>query len=150
MADHSFHIETHWEFKGGEGLAFSRDHLIMFPGKVEVHASAAPGFDGNAAGVNPEELFVASLSSCQMLTYLYLCFKNKMKVAEYEDRATGELARESAGKFWMKTVTLSPKIRFEGAESQQSRALAIRLVHEAHATCFIAQSVKTTIGVEPT
>ncbi len=131
-------------------MNFSRDHIVRFPGKAELHGSSAPAFAGNAANINPEELFVSAVSSCQMLTYLFLCFKNKMNIQSYEDHAEGELVRESAGKFWMKTVTLRPTVKFHGADTQQARALAIRLIHEAHAGCFIAQSVKSTVNIEPT
>ena len=147
--DHRFDVETFWEFSGGEGMNFSRDHVIRFPGKTEIHGSSAPAFAGNAANLNPEELFVSAISSCQMLTYLFLCFKNKLQIQSYEYHAEGELVRESAGKFWMKTVTLKPIVKFRGADTQQVRALAIRLIHEAHVNCFIAQSVKTTVNIEP-
>lgn len=130
-------------------MEFSRDHLIRFPGRTELHGSAAPAFAGNPANLNPEELFVAAISSCQMLTYLYLCFKNRMTVRSYEDHAAGELLREGPGNFSMQRVVLKPVIRFEGAESQQTRALAIRLIQEAHESCFIARSVKTKIEIEP-
>ena len=149
MDDHSFEVETEWNFKEAPG-GFSRDHVVTLPGRLEINVSAAPQFGGNAEMVNPEEMLVASISSCQMMTYLFLCFKSKMKVAAYQDQAIGVLHREGAGKFWMKSVTLKPRIRFEGADSQQARALAIRLIHEAHDTCFITQSIKTTVAVEPT
>ncbi|MBL8022529.1 MAG: OsmC family protein [Leptospirales bacterium] len=149
MSDHRFEVQTLWELTGSGGNDFSRDHLIRFPGKTELRGSAAPSFSGNAANLNPEELFVASISSCQMLTYLYLCFKNRMTVKGYEDNAVGELVREGPGHLWMKRVTLKPVIRFQGAESQQARALAIRLIQEAHDGCFIAKSVKTTVDIEP-
>lgn len=144
-----FVTELSWQHAGGEGLNFSRDHIVRYPGKAELHGSSAPAFAGNGAHVNPEELFVSSVSSCQMLTYLFLCFKNKMVVQSYEDHAEGILDRLSPGKFWMKEITLRPVIRFSGADTQQARAMAIRLIHEAHDNCFIAQSVKTTVNVEP-
>lgn len=144
-----FTAEVSWENSGGEGSNFSRDHIVRFPGKSELHGSAAPGFSGNAANVNPEELFVSSISSCQMLTYLFLCFKNKMTVQSYEDHAEGTLEKLSPGKLWIKEVTLKPVIRFSGADTQQARAMAIRLIHEAHENCFIAQSVRTSVNIEP-
>ncbi|HNJ05098.1 MAG TPA: hypothetical protein PLB73_12635, partial [Leptospiraceae bacterium] len=61
--DHRFDVETFWEFSGGEGMNFSRDHVIRFPGKTEIHGSSAPAFAGNAANLNPEELFVSAISS---------------------------------------------------------------------------------------
>lgn len=144
-----FSIEISWEHTGTDGLNFSRDHIVRYPGKAEVHASSAPAFGGNTAHVNPEELFVSAVSSCQMLTYLFLCFKNKMIVQSYEDHAEGVLERLSPGKFWMKEVTLRPVIRFSGADTQQARAMAIRLIHEAHDNCFIAQSVRSEVHIEP-
>lgn len=84
-----------------------------------------------------------------MLTYLFLCFKSKMHVVSYEDHAEGTLEKLSPGKFWVKDIVLRPHIRFSGADTQQGRAMAIRLVHEAHDNCFIAQSIKSSVSIEP-
>jgi len=146
----SFHAQIQWSRDSDTPLErFSRDHKISFPGKISLDASSAPGYKGNAAFVNPEELFVSSIASCQMLTYVYLCSRNKMDIISYKDEAEGFLGKNEHGAIFVEKVQLRPRITFENAESQQTRAMAIRLIHEAHEGCFVSNSAKSIVDIEP-
>lgn len=130
---------------------YSRGHLWKFDGGAEVKASASPhivplpmSVEGN---VDPEEAFVASLSSCHMLFFLYLAAKAKFVVDEYIDEAVGIVARNEEGRQAMTKVTLRPKIIFSG-EREPTREQLQELHHKAHELCFIANSVKTKVETE--
>jgi len=127
---------------------YSRDHTWKFDGGHEMQASAAPAYLGNPKHVNPEEAFVASLSSCHMLTFLAIACKQKFMLDEYVDEAVGHMEKNAEGKMAITRVTLQPKIKFSG-EKQPSKEELDKMHHAAHENCFIASSVKTEIKVEP-
>jgi organic hydroperoxide reductase OsmC/OhrA len=102
----------------------------------------------NPAAVDPEEAFVASLSSCHMLWFLGLAAVRKFRVDSYVDQAEGELEKNAEGRMAITRVTLRPTVHFSG-EPQPTREELQRLHHEAHEKCFIANSVKTEVRVEP-
>ena len=112
-----------------------------------MQASAAPAYLGNAKLVNPEEAFVASLSSCQMLTFLAIAAKKKFVLDEYHDEATGYMEKNADGKLAITRVTLKPRLRFSG-EKQPTAQEIEEMNHAAHEQCFIANSVKTEVKVE--
>lgn len=125
---------------------YNRDHSWDFE-SVQVAASAAPGFFGDAERVDPEEAFVASLSSCHMLTFLALASKKRFVVDSYRDEATGILAKNADGKLAITRVTLRPVIGFSG--ERRPDASAIQRMHErSHQECFIANSVRTEVIIE--
>ena len=133
------------------GLAFTpktydRTHDIRFGGGISVQGSAAPEFLGKAALVNPEELFVASISSCFMLTFIYLASTKNLVVDSYTAEATGTLGKNAEGKMAMTEVVLKPTINFENG--QPDAALLQELFHKAHDSCFISCSVKTKVTVQ--
>lgn len=129
---------------------FSREHTWTFDGGVTVPASAAPTSVppplSNPACVDPEEAFVASISSCHMLTFVWLAWKAKLEVTSYEDEAVGVMTKNEKGVPWVSAVTLNPKVEWGGAGAPDEATLA-RLHHEAHELCYVAQSVKTVIHV---
>ena len=126
---------------------YSRDHTWTFDNGVVIEASAAPGFSGNEARVDPEEGFVASLSSCHMLTFLAIAARKRWTVDSYEDQAVGVLEKNAEGRLAMTTVTLKPRIEFSGDRQPTSEETAS--AHEkAHKACFIANSVKTEVQIE--
>ncbi len=127
---------------------YPRDHTWKFDGGHEMQASAAPAYLGNPKHVNPEEAFVASLSSCHMLTFLAIACKQKFVLDEYVDEAVGHMEKNAEGKMAITRVTLKPKIKFLG-EKQPSKEELDKMHHAAHENCFIASSVKTEITVEP-
>lgn len=142
---------THLEWAGAvngptrDPATFSRD-LDVSVGALTLSMSSAPGYRGDPSRMNPEQLFVASLSACQALTYLFLAAKNGVHVAGYTDDAEGHLGIVD-GRIRMSHVTLRPRITLEaGAEE----ARAHDLVAKAHESCFIANSVSTPIDIAPT
>lgn len=145
-----------WKLGEGEDFLdnrYSRAHLWHFDGNITVPASSSkhvvPLPLSVEAAVDPEEAFVASLSSCHMLWFLSLAAKAGLRVESYEDMAEGIMARNAEGKLAMIEVTLQPEVRFapetpcEGAQFQA-------LHHSAHEACFIANSVLTQIRLRPT
>ena len=131
---------------------YSRGHRWLFDGGVEVPASSSPMVVplplSVAAAVDPEEAFVVSLSSCHMLSFLFIAAKRGFLVDSYRDEAVGVLAKDSVGKLAMTRVTLRPETQFAGNKRPTADELAV-MHHEAHDQCFIASSVKTDVRCEP-
>lgn len=152
MSEHKAVIA--WTHSGGDFLKgkYSREHTWTFDGGVVVPASPAPTSVpapwSNAANVDPEEAFVAAISSCHMLTFLYLASKGGFEVASYRDHAVGFMTRNERGIPWVSSVALHPRIEY--GERKPSTDEEARLHHHAHEQCFIANSVKTEIAVRPT
>ncbi|HEY5701402.1 MAG TPA: OsmC family protein [Gammaproteobacteria bacterium] len=132
---------------------FSRGHLWTFDGGAEVPASASPHVVplpmSVEANVDPEEAFVAALSSCHMLFFLHLAADRKFVVDEYVDNAVGIMAKNEEGKMAMTRVTLRPKVSFSGTSTPSSNEIE-KLHHRSHELCFIANSVKTKVETEIT
>lgn len=131
---------------------YSRVHEWRFDEGIVVPASASPHvvrppLSAHAA-VDPEEALVASLSSCHMLTFLYLAAKKGFCVDSYVDAAVGVVEKNAQGRLAMTRVTLRPDIRFSG-EVLPKPADLDALHHAAHEECFIANSVRTEVGIEP-
>ncbi len=127
--------------------AYSRDHTWDFGNGVKIEASAAPDFLGTAENVDPEEAYVAALSSCHMLTFLAIAARGRLVVDSYSDSAVGYLEKNAAGKLSVTRVTLRPKVSFAEAPPPSDAELD-NLHHLAHEECFIANSVHTSISVE--
>jgi len=127
---------------------YSRNHTWKFDGGHEMTASAAAAYLGDPKNDNPEEAYVASLSSCHMLTFLAIACKQKFVLDEYIDDAVGHMEKNADGKMAITKVTLKPKITFSGEKKPSAEELD-KMHHAAHENCFIASSVKTEITVEP-
>lgn len=131
---------------------YSRAHLWSFDGGLDVPASAAPGHVPPATSrpdaVDPEEAFVASLSSCHMLFFLYHAARWGAVVDRYEDQASGILEKNAQGRHWMSRVTLSPQVTW-GVGKVPSPEELEALHHRAHDDCYIANSVRTEVLVVP-
>ena len=129
---------------------YSREHTWAFDGGVTVPATSSqhvvPVPYSNPANVDPEEAFVASISSCHMLTFLFLAQKQGFQIDSYEDEAVGIVAKNEANRMWVSTVTLNPKIAFSGDKTPSTEDQE-KLHHLAHEHCFIANSVKTAVTV---
>ena len=130
---------------------YSREHTWTFDGGVTVPASPAPSSVpapwSNAAHVDPEEAFVASISSCHMLTFLWLASRQGFQADSYEDNAIGVMTKNERGVPWMSKVTLRPRIAWSGEKLPTSADLD-HLHHAAHEQCYIANSIKTDVVVE--
>jgi organic hydroperoxide reductase OsmC/OhrA len=127
---------------------YSRDHTWNFDGGHEMQASAAPAYLGNPKLVDPEEAFVAALSSCHMLTFLAIAAKKKFVLDEYVDEAVGYMEKNAEGRLAITRVVLRQKTKFSG-DKQPSQQELDEMNHLAHEQCFIANSVKTEVTVEP-
>jgi organic hydroperoxide reductase OsmC/OhrA len=136
-------------FAGGK---FSRVHSWSFDGGATVEAAASPSVVPAAynsqTAVDPEEAFVASIASCHMLTLLYFAAKQGFIIDSYVDNAVGIMTKNEKGIPWVSAVTLRPRITFSG-DNRPSAEDESHLHHLAHEQCFIANSVKTDIKVEP-
>jgi organic hydroperoxide reductase OsmC/OhrA len=144
MAEHK--ITLKW-FKGGDVPftydAYPRNHTIAFKDNPPLTFSAAPAYRGDPSKGDPEDMLVAALSSCHMLSFLAIAAKKRLTVEAYDDEAMGFL-ENAGGKLWMTRVILRPKVRMDAP----AETLA-EIHHLAHAACFIANSVKTDVTVEP-
>jgi organic hydroperoxide reductase OsmC/OhrA len=126
---------------------YNRNHEWRFENGTKVAASAAPDFLGDPACVDPEAAFVASLSSCHMLTFLAIAARKRLVIERYEDDAVGFLEKNADGKMAVTRVVLRPRVSFAG-ETPPPQELT-RLHESSHRNCFIANSVVTKIAVEP-
>jgi organic hydroperoxide reductase OsmC/OhrA len=143
-----------WE-RGGAVFTdnrYSRGHRWTFDGGVEVPASASPHVVAAplsvAAAVDPEEAFVASVSSCHMLWFLSLAAKRGLVVDRYRDDAVGIMGRNPKGKIVVATIRLRPMVSFGSAKTPTIDELTA-LHHEAHEACYIANSITTEVRCEP-
>ncbi|MCL4768032.1 MAG: OsmC family protein [Hyphomicrobiaceae bacterium] len=149
---HRYRVDVRWTGSQGQGTAgyrsYSRDHEIAspVPGKPVIPGSSDPAFRGDQSRWNPEELFVAAISACHKLWYLHLCAAAGVVVTGYLDQAEGIMAEGGDGGGRFVSVTLRPHITLtRTADVDRARDLH----HEAHAKCFIANSIDTPITVEP-
>ncbi len=147
MSEHTVTIDWQRETPDFEYQSYNRDHDWVFDGGITVRASATPDYQGNERCADPEEAFVASLSSCHMLTFLAIACKRRFTVDGYRDQAVGILGKDQTGKLAMTRVTLRPQIRFSGGKTPTPEELA-QMHDQAHHACFLANSVKTEVVVE--
>lgn len=131
---------------------YSRGHTWSFDGGITVPASSSPNVVrlplSRADAVDPEEAFVAALSSCHMLFFLHLAAQRGFIVDTYDDEAVGVMAKNERGKMYVKKVTLRPRITFSDAKRPSDSEIG-ELHHRSHEECFIANSVLTEVAVEP-
>ena len=142
-----------WQREGDAAFTdqrYSRAHAWRFDGGVEVPASSSPHSVplpmSVERAVDPEEAFVAALSSCHMLWFLSLAAKRGLVVERYEDEASGTLARTEQGRTAFREVVLRPRVRWATAVSREAEGA---LHHEAHEQCYLANSVRCEVRVEP-
>lgn len=131
--------------------AYSRGHTWEFDGGACVPASSSPHIVplplSVAENVDPEEAFVASLSSCHMLFFLSIAAKRRFVVNQYDDKAMGVMEEDNTGRMSMTRVALRPKVSFAG-DRQPTRKDIELMHHQSHHQCFIANSVKTIVTTE--
>ena len=139
MSEHNYKAIIAWTGNQGKGTAdyrgYERSHTISVDGKPTIPASSDPSFRGDRTRYNPEELLVASLSSCHMLWYLHLCSVAGVIVVDYIDTALGTMVETTSGSGYFKEVTLYPKV-IVSDESMIEKANALH--HEANKMCFVA------------
>lgn len=147
MTEHP--AKVRWTLSGGDFLAkeYSRDHIVEFPNGTALDASAAASYGGSADKIDPEASFTGSLSSCHMLTFLALCAVKGLEVEHYEDEATGYLDKNLEGRMAMTRIKLRPQATFRGESPDEEQLV---MLHErAHRACFISNSIKTAVDIEP-
>jgi organic hydroperoxide reductase OsmC/OhrA len=146
-------VRTEWRRGDQDFLAghYSRAHTLTFDGGAVVAASSSPSVVrlpwSDPAAVDPEEMFVASLSSCHMLWFLDYARHAGLDVLSYLDEASGEMGKDEQGRLVMTVVTLRPSVQIAGASASAAQIDALH--HQAHEACFIANSVKSDVRVEP-
>jgi organic hydroperoxide reductase OsmC/OhrA len=151
---HEYKSRVTWK-RGADELftdnKYSRGHQWSFDGGVTVPGSSSPHSVrlpySRADAVDPEEALVAALSSCHMLTFLYIAAKAGYVVDSYDDDAVGVMTKNDRGKLFVSKVALRPRIAFSGAKQPNATELDA-LHHHAHEECFIANSVLTEVVIE--
>jgi organic hydroperoxide reductase OsmC/OhrA len=143
-----------WALRDGEDFPrgkYSRAHTIAFDGGIEIAGSSSPHVVPRPwsveAAVDPEEALVAALSSCHMLSFLHVAREAGFVVGRYADEAEGLMEKNAEGRWAITRAILRPRIDYVGARPDAAAAAALH--HAAHDTCFIANSVKTEVSVEP-
>jgi organic hydroperoxide reductase OsmC/OhrA len=148
MKQHIYQLQLDWTGNDGPGTktytSYRRDHTVRAPNKPDIPCSSDPHFRGDPTRYNPEELLVASLSSCHMLWYLHLCAVNAVSVVQYHDSPTGVMEEADDGSGEFVQVTLRPTVEI-ATGGDKARAMALH--EDAHRFCFIARSVKFPIKV---
>ncbi|MBP6573595.1 MAG: OsmC family protein [Flavobacteriales bacterium] len=148
--EHSYALTVEWTGNSGTGTDgyrnYKRDHIIRIADKPDLLGSADPTFRGDPSRHNPEELLVAALSACHMLSYLHVCVKNGVVVTAYTDHATGSMETIGDGGHMTKVV-LYPQVTVSDA-SMIEKAQSLHV--EASKLCFIASSVNFPVRHEPT
>lgn len=152
LKQHNYSLHLSWTGNSGEGTknykSYRREYTIQSPGKPVIAGSSDPAFLGDPTRYNPEELLVASLSSCHMLWYLHLCSVNGIIVLSYTDDATGTMEENPDGSGQFTSVSLNPQVTVASSESE-SLQKADALHAEAHHLCFIARSVNFPVTLVP-
>jgi organic hydroperoxide reductase OsmC/OhrA len=147
---HTYAVAVNWTGNRGTGTSgyrdYDRDHEIGAAGKPTIPGSSDPAFRGNPARWNPEEMLVASISTCHQLWYLHLASAAGVRVVAYEDRPLGRMAEDPNGSGRFIGVTLHPIVTV-AAGADQAKAKALH--HDAHEMCFIANSVNFAIDCSP-
>ena len=146
---HRYRVDVLWTGNRGSGTDgyrnYSRDHLIRVPGKPELAGSSDPTFRGDATKYNPEDMLVAALSTCHMLSYLHMATVAGVVVVVYDDASEGTMVTEGDGGRFTEVV-LRPVVTVR-ADSDPAKALAAH--EDAHHACFIANSVNFPVRCEP-
>lgn len=147
---HHYSLEVEWTGNRGTGTdhyrSYGREHTIRIDGKPDLFGSADPTFRGDPSRHNPEDLLVAALSACHLMSYLHVCAVNGVIVTSYSDSATGTMRTSSDGSGRFLEVVLHPEVT---VASEGMIAKAKELHHKAHELCFIANSVNFPVRCEP-
>jgi organic hydroperoxide reductase OsmC/OhrA len=149
--EHHYQLTTVWNGNKGEGTknvrSYDRSHTVTIKGKPELHLTTDNPSVGDKTKLNPEDLLVTAISSCHMLSYLYVCALEGIIIHDYSDNATGLMIEKDSGAGSFKEVTLNPVFT---VDSQSMIQRAVELHHKAHEICYIANSVNFEIKCNPT
>ena len=149
--EHYYKLTTQWHGNKGTGTSghrdYDRSHTVSIQGKPELFLTTDNPAVGDKSKLNPEDLLVTAISSCHMLSYLYVCSLEGVIITSYTDNATGIMIEQASGGGSFKEVTLNP-IFYVADESMVEKA--IELHHKAHEICYIANSVNFEVKCIPT
>lgn len=149
-ADHRFVASLAWTGNRGAGTSgyrsYGRDHVVSVSGKPDILGSAARVFHGDLERWNPEEMLIAALAQCHLLSYLYVAVANGIVVESYEDSAEGVLVTTPDGGGRFREVVLRPVVTISAGDPE----VAARIHADANRLCFIASSVNFPVRHEPT
>ncbi|HEX4401365.1 MAG TPA: OsmC family protein [Galbitalea sp.] len=151
---HTYEVDVEWQGNRGTGTndykSYGREHRVAAPGKPEIAASADRAFRGNTDRWNPEELLLAALSQCHLLSYLHVAASHGIVVTAYSDAAIGVMEQTADGGGHFVSATLRPVVTIAAGNDADARLeLARNLHHEASEKCFIAASVNFPVLHEP-
>lgn len=148
--EHHYKLTTVWNGNKGTGTdtvrSYDRSHTVTIAGKPELHLTTDNAAVGDKSKLNPEDLLVTAISSCHMLSYLYVCALEGVVITAYTDHAEGTMIENSSGGGSFKEVTLRPQCKVMDS-SMLERAIALH--HKAHEICYIANSVNFEVKCEP-
>lgn len=148
--EHFYKLNAVWHGNNGEGTknvrAYDRSHTVTIAGKPQLHLTTDNPAVGDKSKLNPEDLLVTAISSCHMLSYLYVCALEGIIITEYSDNATGIMIEKESGGGSFKEVTLNPIF---SVVDESMKARAIELHHKAHEICYIANSVNFQVNCNP-
>ena len=149
--EHNYNLTAVWTGNKGDGTknvrTYDRSHTISIKGKPELFLTTDNPAVGDKSKLNPEDLLVSAISSCHMLSYLYVCSLEGVVITSYIDNATGIMFEQAGGGGSFKEITLNP-IFYVADESMVEKA--IDLHHKAHEICYIANSVNFEVKCNPT
>lgn len=150
LGEHRYALTVRWTGNLGDGTSsyrgYSRDHDVLIPGLPVLPGSADPAFHGDRERYNPEQLLLAALAQCHMLSFLHVAVRHGVVVTDYQDAATGILRMNRDGSGQFESVTLNPVVTITDAEKLD---LMPELHHEANRLCFIARSVNFPVHHVP-
>ena len=148
--EHHYRSHLIWDGNRGDGTSsyatYGRNYRIAIDGKPEIHGTADAAFRGEADKLNPEDLFLAAISSCHMLSYLALCARARISVLAYEDAATATMREDDKGGGRFEEVVLHPVVTIANAEHIER---ATELHERAHELCYVASSLNFPVTVAP-
>lgn len=155
---HEYAARLVWDGNNGTGTAtyagYGREYRVLMGGKPDLAGSADPMFRGDSGRHNPEDLFLAAISACHMLSYLALCARQGIRVVAYEDDVRGVMKLDERGGGKFEEVELHPAVTIEAsgdpATARELQERALELHEKAHELCFIAASCSVPIRHEPT
>ena len=146
MSPHRYDARLRWTGSTGLGWEhYDREHVATAPPAEQEIRLTTGESKGDPAVLNPEQLVVMAASSCQMLMFLHLAAKARIDVVEYEDEATGLMPLDNEP-VWITEITLRPRIVIAGEASEER---VEKLVRTAHENCFIANSLRSEMAIEP-
>jgi organic hydroperoxide reductase OsmC/OhrA len=148
--EHKYALTNKWTGNTGNGTAtvrgYERSHTVSIQGKPDQYLTTDNKLVGDPSKLNPEDLLVTALSSCHLMSYLYVCALEGIVVTDYVDNATGIMVENDKGGGRFKEVTLNPVVTVQDSTMV---ARAIELHHKAHEVCYIANSVNFEVRCMP-